>query len=211
MISSKQQERSSVTTLWNPVFIGLFIVSALVNLCLQMNNSMLSLYAKSIGAPADQIGTLMSLFALSALLVRFVAGPAMNAYNMKVLLQGATACFGVAYLGFGLAPTIATTFGVELISVLMLFRLIQGIGNAFGNSCMTAIVSDVIPRERFSSGIAIFACSQTVAQAIGPSVGILLRDLIGYNASYMVPECIICAVLGLLMGKRLVAELRKVK
>lgn len=34
---------------------------------------------------------------------------------------------------------------------------------------------------------------------------------IGYNASYMVPECIICAVLGLLMGKRLVTELRKVK
>lgn len=34
---------------------------------------------------------------------------------------------------------------------------------------------------------------------------------IGYNASYMVPECIICAVLGLLMGKRLTAELRKVK
>ena len=34
---------------------------------------------------------------------------------------------------------------------------------------------------------------------------------IGYNASYMVPECIICAALGLLMGKRLVVELRKVK
>ena len=34
---------------------------------------------------------------------------------------------------------------------------------------------------------------------------------IGYNASYMVPECIICAVLGVLMGQRLVSELRKVK
>ncbi len=34
---------------------------------------------------------------------------------------------------------------------------------------------------------------------------------IGYNASYMVPECIICVALGLLLGKRLVNELRKVK
>lgn len=34
---------------------------------------------------------------------------------------------------------------------------------------------------------------------------------IGYNASYMVPECIICVLLGLVMGKRLVRELRKVK
>ncbi len=32
---------------------------------------------------------------------------------------------------------------------------------------------------------------------------------IGYNASYMAPECIICVVLGLLLGKRLVTELRK--
>ena len=37
------------------------------------------------------------------------------------------------------------------------------------------------------------------------------NDRIGYNASYMVPECIICAVLGVLMGQRLVSELRKVK
>lgn len=34
---------------------------------------------------------------------------------------------------------------------------------------------------------------------------------VGYNASYMVPECIICVALGLLMGNRLVTELRKVK
>ncbi len=34
---------------------------------------------------------------------------------------------------------------------------------------------------------------------------------IGYNASYMVPECIICVALGLVLGKRLVSELRKVK
>lgn len=34
---------------------------------------------------------------------------------------------------------------------------------------------------------------------------------VGYNASYMLPECIICCVLGLLMGERLVSELHKVK
>lgn len=32
-----------------------------------------------------------------------------------------------------------------------------------------------------------------------------------YNASYMLPECIICIVLGVLVGPRLVRELRKVK
>lgn len=34
---------------------------------------------------------------------------------------------------------------------------------------------------------------------------------LGYNASYMVPECVICAVLATLAGPRLLRELKKVK
>lgn len=34
---------------------------------------------------------------------------------------------------------------------------------------------------------------------------------LGYNASYMVPECIICVVLCMAIGPRLIRELRKVK
>lgn len=34
---------------------------------------------------------------------------------------------------------------------------------------------------------------------------------LGYNASYMVPECVICAVLAVLAGSRLLRELKKVK
>lgn len=34
---------------------------------------------------------------------------------------------------------------------------------------------------------------------------------VGYNASYMLPECLICIALGVFIGPRLVRELRKVK
>lgn len=172
--------------LWNPMFIGIFIASGFMNLSTQMSNSMLSLYAKSIGAPADQIGTLMSMFALTALGVRFVAGPAMNAYNKTRLLQMAMFLFGTAYLGFSLSPAIAAATGLQLITVLKIFRLIQGCGNAFGNSCLMSLVSEVIPPKQFSSGMAIYALAQTVSQAIGPTVGVALRSALGYNASYIV-------------------------
>ena len=34
---------------------------------------------------------------------------------------------------------------------------------------------------------------------------------LGYNASYMVPECIVCVVLAIAIGPRLMKELRKIK
>ena len=172
--------------LWNPMFISIFISSALFNLSAQMSNSMLSLYAKSTGAPADQIGQLMSMFALTALLFRFVAGPAMNAYDHKKLLQLAMFLFGSAYLGFSFSPAISSATGINVISIMKVFRLIQGIGNAFGNACLMTIASNCIPKENFSSGIGIFALAQAIAQSLGPMIGVSIKDLIGYFNAYLV-------------------------
>ncbi|MBE6103631.1 MAG: MFS transporter [Erysipelotrichaceae bacterium] len=176
--------------LWNSMFISVFISAIFFNLSAQMSNSLLSLYAKSTGAPADQIGVLMSMFALTALIFRFIAGPAMNAYNRKTLLQFAMIMFGTAYLGFSLSPKIAETTGMNVIHVMMFFRLLQGIGNAFGNACLLTIVSECIPKAAFSSGVGIFALSQSVAQAIGPTVGVWLRDAFGYNTTYVITSAL---------------------
>lgn len=172
--------------LWNPMFISVFISNVLFTLSAQMSNSMLSLYAKSTGAPADQIGQLMSMFALTALIFRFIAGPAMNAYNRKRLFQMAMILFGTSYLGFALSPFLSGKTGIGIITIMKFFRLLQGIGNAFGNACMLTIVADCIPKDQFSSGMGIFALAQSVGQAIGPTVGVNLKDLVGYNAAYLI-------------------------
>ena len=92
------------STIWNPMFLSIFFANIALNLGQQMSNSLLSLYAKSTGAPADQIGQLMSMFAVTALIFRFISGPAMNSYNRKKLLMLAMTCMGTAYLGFSFSP-----------------------------------------------------------------------------------------------------------
>lgn len=179
--------------LWNPMFTSMFIIGILLNLSTKMSEALLSLYAKSVGAPADQIGTLMSMFAMTALVFRFVAGPAMNAYNRKLILQIAMILFGVAYSGFGISTFISKFTGINIIFVLMFFRLLQGVGSAFGNACLLTIVSDCIPKESFSSGIGVFALAQTVAQAFGPTVGVYLKDVFGYNNTYLITAVIVLA------------------
>lgn len=116
------------------MFSGVFISSALFNLSGMISDSLLSLYAKSTGAAPDQIGSLISLFALTALI----------------------------------------------------FRLMQGIGNAFGNACMLTIVSECIPKDKFFSGMGIFTLAQVMSQALGPRIGIMIRDLVGYNTIYLI-------------------------
>lgn len=174
------------TKLWNPMFISVFIAAIFFGFSVQMSNSLLSLYAKSLGASADRIGTLMSMFAITALIFRFVAGPTMDVYDRKKLLQLSMCFFSITYLGFALSPKLAEITGIDVITIMKCFRLLQGVGNAFGNSCLLTIVSDCIPKDKFASGIGIYACAQTIAQAIAPSIGVSLKNLVGYSNTYFI-------------------------
>lgn len=172
-------------TIWNPMFISIFIVNMALNFSQQMSNSQLSLYAKSLNSPADQIGSLMSMFAVTALIFRFVSGPAMNSYSRKKLLILAMSCMLTAYLGFAFSPKLSLITGIQTITLLKGFRLIQGIGNAFGNSCCLTIVSDALPKKQFTTGMGYYACAQVVSQAIGPSIGELLKTWFGFEMTYI--------------------------
>ena len=184
--------------IWNWMFFSIFFANMAMNLGQQMSNSLLSLYAKSMGSLADQIGQLMSMFAVTALIFRFIAGPAMNAYNRKALLALGMGAMGIAYLGFGLAPSIAGMLGLNTITVLKFFRLVQGVGNAFGNACCLTIVADVLPKDRFTTGMGYYATAQIVSQAIGPTVGIFLRDIFGYQKVYMLFSVV--TVIGIILA-----------
>lgn len=173
-------------TLWNVMFLVVFFASAALNLSQQMSNSLLSLYAKSLGTPAEQIGSLTSVWAITALLFRFVSGPAMNAFNRKRLLQGAMLLYVIAYFGFAFCEPISAATGISYVNVLRIFRVIQGVGQAFGNACLLTIVSDYIPKASFTSSMGIFACAQVIAQAIGPTAGVVLRDTVGYSMTFTI-------------------------
>ena len=189
--------------IWNPMFFGIFFINLALNFGQQMSNELLPVYAKSTGAPASQIGILSSMFAITALVFRFVAGPAMNAYTRKRLVAGAMGIMAVAYLGFALAPYIAPILGIETIKVMMAFRLFQGIGNAFGNGCCLAIVADTLPRHLFSTGMGYYATAQVIAQAISPTIGVFLRDHLpgSYTSVYILFSVLmaVSAIMALLM------------
>lgn len=184
------------STIFNRMFFGIFFANLVMNTAVKASNASLQLFAKDLGAPADEIGVLMSMFAITALIFRFIAGPTMNAFNRKIIVMCAMGGFALVYLGYAMSPVIAGALGMEVIDVLKFFRLCQGIANAFGNACCMAVVADVLPKAQFGTGMGIYGCATILANAFGPVIGSAARKSIGVvNTYYVTVGIMILAIL----------------
>ena len=83
--------------------------------------SLIAPYAESLGATDMVIGVVASAFAITALLLKAVSAPAIDALNKKMILFFSMLVLAVSYLGFGMSNTVP---GV------MVFRLLQGAAKA---------------------------------------------------------------------------------
>lgn len=146
-----------------------------------MSNSLLALYADSFGVSTGVIGILMSIFAVSALLFKIIAAPAMDTYNRKYLVIGSMAFYAAAFFGYSLSKS---------VPLLMLFRILQGCGMAFGNVCCLAMASEVLPKDKYGTGIGYFSLGQVVSQAIGPTIGLWIAGYTNYNVTFTISACI---------------------
>lgn len=160
----------------NHAFISVFIINMLLNLSKQMTNTLIAKYVDSLGASAMLVGIVTSMFAVTALVFKVFAGPAIDTYNKKYILSGAMFIMAAAYFGYGLSDT---------ISSLMVFRLLQGAGQAFTATCCLALAADVLPADQFGAGIGYFSLAQVICQTIGPSVGLWLSEALGYRPTFM--------------------------
>lgn len=172
-----QSQYIAPTTIWNRVFFGVFFANMTFNFAMMMCNTLISVYADALGCTARQVGVLSSIYALTALAFRFVAGPSLIAFNRKLILTGSCLFMATAYIGFSISGSFVW---------LLVFRLVQGIGNAFGNVCCLAMVSDTLPKEKMNAGLGYYACAQIIAQAIGPAAGLQMVEWMGYRVTYWI-------------------------
>ncbi|MCL1848635.1 MAG: MFS transporter [Clostridiales bacterium] len=169
------------TTVWNAGFLSIFFTNMALNMGMFMSNSLLSIYANSLGASATAIGMVMSTFAISSISFRMISAPIMDTYNRKYVVAFATSTLAIAFFGFSLANS---------IPVLLAFRLVQGCGMAFGNACCLAIVAEMLPKDKYASGIGYYSLAQVMCQAIGPSLGLFLVDQVGFKMTYIFNSCV---------------------
>ncbi|MBB5336907.1 MFS transporter [Pectinatus brassicae] len=183
----KKQENSAPIFSW--LFISIFFANMAMNLSKAMSNAILALYADSLGIGTTIIGVLMSIFAVSALLFKVISAPAIDTYNKKNLFFMSMIIMTISSIGYSLSHS---------VELLMLFRILQGCGQAFGNVCCLAMVAEFLPKEKYGVGMGYYSLTQVVSQAAGPTLGLWLMHLVGYNLTFLINAFImlVAAMLG---------------
>ena len=175
MQNSQTQFKKS--RIFNRTFVSLLLVNMALNMGQYMSNTLISKYAKFLGGTPEVIGTVSSIFAVTALVFKLVSAPAIDSFNRKYILIGSMSVLGIAFTGFALSYS---------ISALIVSRLIQGASMAFTTTCCLALASDALPQDKLGSGLGIFSLAQAACQAIGPSVGLTLVDIFDYNFAFAI-------------------------
>ncbi len=165
------------TKVWNPLFIKLFIVYAVMTMGQFMMNTLIPKYADHLGASSSVVGLITSMFAITALGMRVFSGPATLSFSKKKIVAIASLTIATAFCLYGLSTS---------IPMVMVARLLHGCGISFSSPTALAMASDALPRNKLGAGIGYFSMGQALSMAIGPSIGLSMIDTIGYNAAFFI-------------------------
>ena len=164
-------------TIWSKAFINVFILNIAINFAQFMLNTLIPKYANSLGANATLVGMVSSMFAITALAIRPIGGPAISYFKKNKLLALAVGFISSAFVIYGFSKS---------IPMLIMGRLLHGMGMGLTAPICLALASDALPENKMASGIGVFSLAQAVSTAIGPYIGLKLAGLLGYNVSFFI-------------------------
>ena len=162
---ARREHAPGPVRLWTPVFLLILTVCLGTFLAGQGLNAGTSVYVERLGGTATYAGILATVFSVTAAAVRFVAGPLVDRRGRRVVMT-----VGAAVMVVGTAGPL---FSGEL-GLLVLWRLLQGVGFSCVTTAVATAAADVVPRERLGEGIGYFGLGQAVAMSVGPAVALAL-------------------------------------
>ena len=154
-------------TIWTRGYICAFLGNLFLCFSQHCVNSLISTYANFLGASAVLVGTIAGLYFAVACAARPISGPAITMANKKKLMIWVYVAGVVTNLIYAVAGS---------VGVFILARIIHGLQFAFVGSLGLTIASDSVPKEKLGSAVGIYGIGLALAMALGPTLGITLRD-----------------------------------
>jgi MFS family permease len=179
--------------IWTRDFVTIFIVSFVMSMGQFMMNTLIPKYTYQLGGDATVVGMVTGIFAVTALGIRPVAGPAMDYFRKDRLLTLSIGLITISFVCYGFAG------GVPM---LVAARLIHGLGIGLSAPLSLALVTNILPAGKIASGLGAFSLGSVIASAFGPSMGLKLADAIGYNYTFFICTALMAVCFGLSFGIR---------
>lgn len=170
--------------LWNPRFVQLFCIEALLQFGLYLTRPLIAGYAVSLGASLVVAGFLAGLLATAALVARPVSGIAADKLGKKGLLCVACALFAASAVGCAVCAS---------VPLVALFLALQGFAFAFKSTLVVSLAALVVPEAKLGSGVGWLGVAYTIACALGPACGSLVGEVAGYVGAFAVSGALLLA------------------
>lgn len=171
-------------------FINLFAFDVLYQLVAYMTNSIISVYALSIGISYAVAGVLAGLNPGSSFASRPFIGAIADLFSKKTLLIGCSLLFLLATLGCAVF-THAVLLG--------LCRIVQGVSFALRSACVASIAAFIVPAEQLGKGMGWLGMSSVLSSAFGPMIAERVGVTFGYQESFLVASAFLVVVLVLVL------------
>jgi MFS family permease len=154
---------------------------------------LLPLFIKNHGGSESDMGIVMGVFSLAAVLCRPWISEMIDRIGRKRSYTLGSLIMTVFPLAYLLFRGSLSLFYLPLILV----RVIHGVGLAI---CFTAVftyIADIIPESRLNEGIGIFGVTGLMGMAIGPLIGEIIIERFGFALFFITASAI--ASLGLII------------
>jgi predicted MFS family arabinose efflux permease len=131
---------------------------------------------RELGHGPSTVGLVMGSTAVVAFFLRPVAGVITDRYGRRP-----AAVLGGVALGAG--PLLL--LGPRAIPILIVGRILVGVGDALSNTALMAWAIDIAPPERRGRAMATIGMSIWLGMAIGPQWGVAVHDAWGYDGVWV--------------------------
>ena len=152
-------------------------------------------YIVELGGNDTSVGLVVGIFTISAVFLRPWFGREMDKQGRKQIFIMGLIVFFISALLYNLAAA---------VWVLLALRVVHGIGWGACTTASGTVASDIIPASRRGEGMGYFGLSANLAMSVGPVVGILLMNKLGFSYvfSFSGVLALIAAILALLITYR---------
>lgn len=172
-----------------------FIAMGFANFCIVSSFGtffLFPLFIRSHGGSESDIGIIMGVFSLSAVFCRPWVSEMVDRLGRKRSYTIGCSIMTVLPLVYLLLQGHLSDF----YSLLMLARIVHGIGLAICFTASFTYIADIVPQERLNEGIGMFGLTGLIGLAFGPVIGEII--ILEYGFPFFFPAATGIACLGLL-------------
>lgn len=154
----------NIEPIWTKPFISLFATNFAVFINFYALVSALPIYVTTVLSRSDEdAGLLMSIFLLSAIIVRPFSGKILDLLGKRQMLLFSLVLY--------LLCTVLYYF-IEPFGALLILRFVQGIFFSIATTASGTLAADNIPVSRRGAGLGYFTMSTNLAVVVGPFIAL---------------------------------------